>query len=728
MLTLDKIRRVPAKLLEGAPLVDRAARWTCGGGGSIFMFHRVLPHGRECYEPELVTSVDSFAPFLDWITENYRVLPLEEVATRLGRPTDRNRPVCALTFDDGWLDNFQYAFPLIRQRQLPATIFLPVRFVGTDRRFWQELIWLCFKEMKDREFRSAVLEKVIRKFPWFPPAESFRSSYAALKKFLMTRSSEEADEFARGVAEFSGLDSCSLDRTFVNWEEVRIMQASGISFGSHTLHHSLLTNAMPRAVLAELRNSFEELSLRLRADVSGFSYPWGASNAIIQEQVRESGYTFAVTTQAGLVNGDMNPWLLPRFAISNSVLHRGSRDFEPKKSRLSLAKSIITQRKVGPRPSLNGGTPKRIKISFIIDQIAGWEGGTERQLYILIRMLDPDYFEPELICIFRCSEVPRDSFPCPVHFICEDEDSHSAFPMRLLRLVHLLRQRKPHVVQTYFHEATTLGLFAAWLAGVPTLVGTTRNSGFMRNARRRVELQLIGGIADYWQCNSPSVWTYETRSMRISPSKLEILPNAVDLAWFSPIQAEERAARRRLLGLNLSGPVIVSVANYRAVKDLTTLVEAARRVHQQLPNAQFLLVGDGPLGGELKQQIVACGLTDVVRLVGDQEDVRPFLAAADIGVLTSLSEGCSNSLLEYMAVGLPVVVSDIPPNRDLVDGVFFACGNAQELSEKLSGLWLDVVLAKNLSEQNRAKASQYGLERFVRRVEGFYSRLSQACA
>jgi glycosyltransferase involved in cell wall biosynthesis/peptidoglycan/xylan/chitin deacetylase (PgdA/CDA1 family) len=710
-----------ARSLARLPFMDATARRILRAGASVFMLHRVLPKGEDCYEPEMVTSKGAFADFLDWLNENYRVVPLDVLVILRAKSSDRKKPICAITFDDGWRDNFTHAFPLLKARGLPATIFLPVCFIGTNRRFWQERLWFCIREINKLRSTPDVLEESVRRFPWFAPDQKITSSYGSLKSFLMTRPSAEAEEFVEELASTVGVDGIS-DRAFLNWDEVRLMQESGISYGSHTLHHVLLTNAAPRTMNDEICQSRQELTERLKTDISGFSYPWGSSNAISRLQVENSGYTFAVTTESELVSADTNPWLIPRFAVSSNILRSATQDFEQRKTVLSFAKGIFQSRLLGRKVKKVSSEPGRIRIAFIIDQIDGWKGGTESQLNTLVRQLDRDYFEPELICIFPFASVPLESFPCRVHFVCPDEGSSPNALVRTFRMVKLIRKLKPHLVQTYFPEGNTLGLDSAWLARVPLIVGTTRNS-VPPSGLQSLMLYFTQKIADRWQCNSRAIWRAETQRHGRDFSKIEIAPNAIDLARFSPIALDLRDGIRHKLGLTTPGPVIVSVANPRPVKDLGTLIKAARYVTDQLPNARFLVVGEGPLYDQLQQQIRESDLTGAVTLVGGQVDVVPYLASADIGVLTSLSEGSSNSLIEYMAMGIPTVVSDIPANRELVEGVFFNPGDALDLARKLIDLWKDPVLVARLSARHRDAASSRSLDTCTRRAEGFYNRL-----
>jgi glycosyltransferase involved in cell wall biosynthesis/peptidoglycan/xylan/chitin deacetylase (PgdA/CDA1 family) len=721
MNRVNSVRSMLARSLARVPLMDAMARRILRSGSSVFMLHRVLPKGEDCYEPEMVTAKEAFADFLDWLNENYRVVPLDQLVTLRGKSRDRKKPICALTFDDGWRDNFTHAFPLLKARGLPATIFLPVCFIGTNRHFWQERLWFCIREINKLPSTPDVLKESVRRFPWFAPDQTITSSYGSLKSFLMTRASAEAEEFVEELASTVGVDGIS-DRAFLNWDEVRLMQESGISYGSHTLHHVLLTNAAPRTMNDEIRQSRQELAERLKTDISGFSYPWGGSNAISRLQVENSGYTFAVTTESELVSADTDPWLIPRLAVSSNILRSAREDFEQRKTVLSFAKGILRSRPLGRRAKKVSLEPRRIRIAFMIDQIDGWKGGTESQLHTLIRQLDRDYFEPELICIFPYATVPLESFPCPVHFVCPDDGSSTNPLVRILRMVSLIRKLKPRLVQTYFPEGNTLGLYSAWLAGVPLIVGTTRNSAPSRGLQS-VMLQFAQKISDRWQCNSRAIWRAETQRHERASGKIEIAPNAIDLARFSPMAPDVRDGIRQKLGLITAGPVIVSVANPRPVKDLGTLIKAARHVMDQLPDARFLVVGEGPLYDQLQQQIRESDLTGAVTLVGGQVDVVPYLVSADIAVLTSLSEGSSNSLIEYMAMGIPTVVSDIPANRELVAGVFFNPGDALDLARKLIDLWKDPVLARSLSARHREAVSSCSLDACTRRAEGFYNRL-----
>jgi glycosyltransferase involved in cell wall biosynthesis/peptidoglycan/xylan/chitin deacetylase (PgdA/CDA1 family) len=702
--------------------VRSVARRICRSGATIFLFHRVLPQGMECCVPEMATSQEAFTEFLDWISEEYRILPLDVLVRRGGKPSDRKRPDCAITFDDGWLDNFAHAFPVLQKRNLPATIFIPIRFIGTNRRFWQDKLWLSLREIEKRKASQNPVEEVAVRFPWFPPQPLPLACYGALRQVLMTRPSEEAEDFVQCLAESARVEALFSDRAFLDWNEVRQMQTCEISFGSHALHHSLLTNMAPALAVEEIRNSRRELGEQLGVAIPHFAYPWGAANSFTEEAVKGSGFDYAFTTQTGVVNSKTDPWLTPRIAISNLGLTSGTARLEPERARLSFAKNIAvslpSRRKRDTSPS-----PKRIKIAFVIDEIDSWEGGTEGHVRMLVRSLDREYFAPEIFCILSNPRVPRETYPCPVQFVCPSPGERTSPPRRLLRLMKLLRAFKPDVVQTFFFEGTVYGILAAGLARAPWVVGTTRNMSDWKRGNHLLLLRLIETIADRWVCNSRTVWGYRSGIGRMKASRIEILPNSTDLSRFTPATRDERVEIRRRLSLDCDALVIISVAHLRRVKDLSTLIEAARLLHRECPDARVLLLGEGPEEGELKRQARQADLKDAIQFLGCQTDVRSYLAAADIGVLTSLSEGSSNSLLEYMAMGLPAVVSDIPANRDLVSGVFFPVGNSGELAKTIVDLFHDTRLRLKLSSEYRDRANQHSVDSFHTRAQAFYSEL-----
>ena len=318
--------------------------------------------------------------------------------------------------------------------------------------------------------------------------------------------------------------------------------------------------------------------------------------------------------------------------------------------------------------------------------------------------------------------TPED-FPCPVFALDSDPDGKLSALRIINRMRHLIAQHKPHIVQTFFTDGKFLGTSAARIARVPVIVSSQRNTSYWRTSRHRALLRIVNRWVTSWQCNSRAVYADLQQNEGISSEHIEILPNAIPTSCFVPPTPIDRASARGRLGLAADEIVFVCVANLRAIKDLSTLVKAAKLVVAQLSAARFLLVGEGEMQDSLNELIKETGLTSSVRLIGTQADIRTYLAAADIGVQTSLSEGSSNAVLEYMAMGLPAVVSNIPANLELVPEVSFQVGKPEDLAQKLLWLWNRPDVRATLSKNYRTRAEQYSVEAFVERAQGYYARL-----
>ena len=369
---------------------------------------------------------------------------------------------------------------------------------------------------------------------------------------------------------------------------------------------------------------------------------------------------------------------------------------------------------------------ERLRLGYVIDWIGDWDlGGTERQLVRLVERLDHRSFEPTVFVLQDSPGALTKDIGCPVVLV--NRNSKVSRFHSFLNLLAAFKRFRPHIVQTFFFDGTFYGTAAAWLAGVPAIVQSRRNAGYWQKARHRFALRLLNRLVDSWQCNSRCVAELLESTEGIPRERIEILRNSIDLVHFSPVTSDERLAARSNLSLPHDVPIFIAVSTLRPIKGLSTIVEAAARLRAHLPKALFLLVGEGPERKTLSAQIEEFHLSDTVRLVGPQSDVRPWLAAADIGLLASYSESSSNALLEYMAMGLPAVVSDIPANRELVEGLYFVPGNAGELAERILWLWNHSEVRQQMGRKYRQRAIPYGDTAFAKRVENYYIQLAGNC-
>jgi glycosyltransferase involved in cell wall biosynthesis len=293
----------------------------------------------------------------------------------------------------------------------------------------------------------------------------------------------------------------------------------------------------------------------------------------------------------------------------------------------------------------------------------------------------------------------------------------------LLRFVRLLRRRRPHVLHTYLSSANVFGALAAELAGVGCLITTRRDTGFGDGRLMRLALRITSRWAHRVVAVSHEVGELARRRDSLSPSRLEVIPNGIDLERFSP--AGRRAETRKELQIPAGARVALTVGHLTHIKGVDVLIEAAARLGTDLPQTIFLVVGSGNRLGDLQRSIELHQLGSRFRLLGERSDVPELLEAADLFVLPSRSEGQPNSLLEAMATGLPVVATRVGGVPELCadgrEGLLVPPDDAAALGGALGAILTSPDLARRLGRAARERAERdFSVTTMVRRYEQLY--------
>ncbi|MGC2637989.1 MAG: glycosyltransferase [Acidobacteriaceae bacterium] len=368
-----------------------------------------------------------------------------------------------------------------------------------------------------------------------------------------------------------------------------------------------------------------------------------------------------------------------------------------------------------PRVRAVPAAPERpLKVLFLTDGMeAITAGGTERQLLQFVALAKGSGAAPQ-ICILRDTAWLTDDLAgCPVRHCAVGRVKSLSGMKRVADIVRWMRREKFDVLQTVLTDASLIGPLMGKMAGIPVIVGTRRNLALFAQPPSRAErwlLRLSDRLLDDVQANSEAVAAHVARWERIPRDKISVIYNGIDTeSW--RISRELRADARRQSGLGDGQLLVGNVSGLRPVKRLDLFVEAAEIAVRQHSHLRFVIVGEGDQRPHLETMIRARSLDGIVTLAGAQEDVRPWLAAMDIAVLCSDAEGFSNSVLEYMAAGLPVVATDVGGNREALReaGIVIPPGDAQQLAGAIGTL---------TNEQERCRCSAAALEsvqRFDRR-------------
>ena len=350
---------------------------------------------------------------------------------------------------------------------------------------------------------------------------------------------------------------------------------------------------------------------------------------------------------------------------------------------------------------------------YVVGQLGA--GGLERQLYLLLRAMDKNYYRPAVV-VWNFSE--GDVYVSKIRALTIPVYSFSWTMSRIAKLFalrRLVKQLKPLVVHSY----TFYTNLVAWLGTIGTNaipIGAVRSDfEWAKNGNGHV----LGNLSARWprtQIFNSIASACQAQNSRSAfvPQNCFVVRNGLDLEQF-PATPPPPNGRSRILG----------VGSLISVKRWDRALLAACQLKSR--GADFLLqiAGEGPLRQQLEQQAQNLGIGDRVEFLGYTEDIANLLAEASFLMHTSESEGCPNVVMEAMACGRPVIATDVGDISRLIDdgktGFVVRAGDEATLVTRIVTLLSNSELRRRMGEASQAKAKQeFGLDRLVTETLAIY--------
>ncbi|HEY6334216.1 MAG TPA: polysaccharide deacetylase family protein [Blastocatellia bacterium] len=317
-----------------------------GGGLRILAYHRVLNDDPASFPYDggvISCSTRVFEEQVSFVAKNFDVISFNDLrAFEDGRIKLPGRPL-VITFDDGYVDNYTNAFPVLKRAGISATIFLAAGYIGKDQLFWWDAVAYAVKHSR---FRSVVLPQISPTPIQLESAANKQRAVAAILQWIKGAPDASKNRLVEDLPQVLGVDlnPARRQRMQLSWDEVREMAACNIEFGSHTLTHPILSNVAPGQLEREIAGSKKLIEKELNKEIIAFAYPVGGKhhfNPEVAAAVAQTGYRYAVSYINGVPALDqvLSPsW--PSLSLQECTGHRSSERFSMSRIHVEAADSM----------------------------------------------------------------------------------------------------------------------------------------------------------------------------------------------------------------------------------------------------------------------------------------------------------------------------------------------------------------------------------------------------
>lgn len=367
------------------------------------------------------------------------------------------------------------------------------------------------------------------------------------------------------------------------------------------------------------------------------------------------------------------------------------------------------------------------KIVYIIDQVGSNMAGTEKQLINMINGLNKERFKIYLICFRKHPWFEKNArfLKCDSTVIKINKITRRSTYINFLKLIQYLRNIRPDIVHTFFPVGNIAGVLAARLAGVKNIISSRRDNGEWINPMYLFATNIANRYVKKIVTNSYEVKKYTEKVEKNCSGKVEVIANGIDVDLFKNIKICYDLKQK--LNIPQNNKIVGILANFRPMKHHQTFIQSANEILKIRDDVNFVLIGFGftPWEEEIKKMVNTLGIDHKLHFVGAQKEVVPFLSIMDVGVNCSEMEGLSNAIMEYMAAGIPCVVSNSGGNPDLIthniNGYTFELDDYKTLANLTLRLLDDKETRERFINNSLEKVKkEMRLEHIILKYESFY--------
>ncbi len=663
-----------------------------GGNLTVLALHRVVTEEEKAEsmnKPMMVTE-GQFESLLVAIRRYCVPISLSEAVDNIRRGQKFKPGTVAITFDDGYYDVYERAYSLLKSYDMPATMFVTTGVIDNPLHYlwWDEIDYLCragragsdllreedsaaARHAHDcisqlHEGRSAQLEAKIRRV--------FANMQVADRVRLVARIRGSASELGPRA------------QLMLTWEKIREM-SDIFEIANHTVTHPMLSTLDTAEIYQEIVVAKARIEDETNRQCNGLAYPSGDFSKKVISVAESAGVEYAVTTRFSNNSHNSDCMSLDRKdagylflddkispAFFNIVMS-GATDWLRRRggSRTEGKAAASTVNQIGGTVETDDAPrvpDARPLIVHVVHHLT--VGGLENGLVNLVNRLQPAAYRHAIVCLTDYSDF-RNRIKNPNVDVYALHKRPGKDMKIYLDLWRLFRRLKPDVVHTR-NIATLEAQLPALLAGVPHRVhgehGRDSRDIDGGNAKYLLLRKVFRPLISQYVALSQDLQQYLQTQVGISGHKISHICNGVDTDIFRP--AEDHSGK--LLPDGFYGEEIFimgTIGRMEPEKDPATLAKAFVRLVNEYPQGRqklrLVMVGDGILLEQVKAILEKAGVSDLAWLPGERDDVPLLLRAMDVFVLSSLVEGISNTILEAMACGLPVVATRVGGNSEIVE-------------------------------------------------------------